>query len=573
MQNHKLGAVVLGTAIFLFSNVYSMNAQSLEDTADNTEALIEHLLKKGEISQKRAMELKEQYGQRKIDLFLDENAVGPKSSGVGGTETPKLSPGMTESETEIVHVPPLAKEERVKGEEADLRHDLERLEKKLDRLSNEVAERDQSIEERVEAVEIKENTDILSRLEKSSWAERITWSGDLRVRYEGIFYNEDNADLLDPADPSKILNTHKDRHRGRYRARLGLMARLLDGGDANVGEVTAGFRLASGNDGNPLSTNDTFGDYQNKDNLLIDRAYINWAYVPVTPGWWKIPALSITAGRMPNPWFTATNLVWDVDLNFEGVAVKLFDDPRKSRKWSGYITLGGFGIQEEKFSSDDKWLYGAQLGTKFRPTDTLFGTIALSYCDYANIEGVVNDPERPGEFDFTAPIFQQKGNTLIDIDPTADIKTALAADYNLVNLTLRGEYTGFHPVIVSLMGDIVYNVGFDREAVTQKTDAENMSEDILGYQFGFEIGHSKIREHGQWKTAMYYRYLESDAVLDAYTDSDFHDGGTNTKGWIFSFDWGVYKNTWLAFKYLSADEIDGPSLAIDVLQVDVNVRF
>jgi hypothetical protein len=62
-------------------------------------------------------------------------------------------------------------------------------------------------------------------------------------------------------------------------------------------------------------------------------------------------------------------------------------------------------------------------------------------------------------------------------------------------------------------------------------------------------------------------------VVDAFTDPDFHLGGTNAKGWVLGTDLGLLKNTWLTVRWLTADEISGPPLAIDVLQVDVNARF
>ena len=65
----------------------------------------------------------------------------------------------------------------------------------------------------------------------------------------------------------------------------------------------------------------------------------------------------------------------------------------------------------------------------------------------------------------------------------------------------------------------------------------------------------------------------TDAVLDAFTDSDFHLGGTDTKGYILGGSFGIDKNTWFTMRWLSADPIDGPPLSIDVLQADLNARF
>jgi len=76
-------------------------------------------------------------------------------------------------------------------------------------------------------------------------------------------------------------------------------------------------------------------------------------------------------------------------------------------------------------------------------------------------------------------------------------------------------------------------------------------------------------------------------VLDSFTDSDFHAGGTDAEGWLLGGYYGLSSNLWLRVRWLSADEIDGAPagfvqdgepvtfepLAIDVLQVDLNAKF
>ena len=66
---------------------------------------------------------------------------------------------------------------------------------------------------------------------------------------------------------------------------------------------------------------------------------------------------------------------------------------------------------------------------------------------------------------------------------------------------------------------------------------------------------------------------EADAVLDAFTDSDFHLGGTNNKGFILGAQYGLGKNTWLSARWLSSNEIRGLPLSIDVFQLYFNAKF
>ena len=55
--------------------------------------------------------------------------------------------------------------------------------------------------------------------------------------------------------------------------------------------------------------------------------------------------------------------------------------------------------------------------------------------------------------------------------------------------------------------------------------------------------------------------------------SDFHLGGTDTKGFFIGGSYGLDKNTWLNLRWMSADSISGPPLGIDVLQLDLYAKF
>jgi len=78
---------------------------------------------------------------------------------------------------------------------------------------------------------------------------------------------------------------------------------------------------------------------------------------------------------------------------------------------------------------------------------------------------------------------------------------------------------------------------------------------------------------GAWRAFVGYRYVEADAVLDAFTDSDFHLGGTDAKGYFLGADYGFTPRVFGRLRYLSANEIDGAPLGIDVLQLDLNAQF
>jgi len=98
-------------------------------------------------------------------------------------------------------------------------------------------------------------------------------------------------------------------------------------------------------------------------------------------------------------------------------------------------------------------------------------------------------------------------------------------------------------------------------------------EDTTGYLAGITVGTPKIVKFPDWQIITYYEYLGADAALDAFTDSHFHGGGTNAKGWVLGGEVGLLKNTWLRVRWYSTDQISGPPLSIDTLLVDMNGRF
>jgi hypothetical protein len=87
------------------------------------------------------------------------------------------------------------------------------------------------------------------------------------------------------------------------------------------------------------------------------------------------------------------------------------------------------------------------------------------------------------------------------------------------------------------------------------------------------IGNREIRRFGDWNAHIGYKYLESDATLDAFTDPDFGLGGTNLKGYFLGGNVGLSDNVWASLRWMSANNIGGTPYAVDVLMVDLNAKF
>jgi len=398
------------------------------------------------------------------------------------------------------------------------------------------------------------------------WIDRLKWEGDIRLRYQADLFGDANeipeAFRLIGQD---IGNTQEDRHRERMRLRLGLNANVVSG-------VDAGIRISTGNTSDPVSTNQTLGTTGNKYSLVLDRAFLK-----LTP----LEALTISGGRIPNPFFS-TDLVWDDDLNFEGVAATFRPWPNAERVWRPFVTAGAFPLQEIDENgidvrAKDKWLFGIQGGAEWAPSQTTRIKAGASYYDYRNIAGIRNPTPDDRFYDKTAPQSRQKGNTLFDIDadPSDSVQVwALAPDYRIANLTLVADFAQFDPIHVTGSVDWARNVGFDEAEVrTRATQYVDYDLGADGYQVKLTVGHPTVNDFEKWQVFVGYRYLETDAVLDAFTDSDFHLGGTNAKGFFVGGSYGLYKNTWLAARWMSADEVTGLPLSIDVFQLDLNARF
>lgn len=401
-----------------------------------------------------------------------------------------------------------------------------------------------------------------------AWVQGLKWEGDIRVRYQtDRFANANALPVFFTTNGQNVSNSTEQRDRARLRARLGLLAQVTPG-------ISAGFRLTTGNTLDPVSTNQTLGTYENKYSLVFDRAYLK-----LDP--WQ--AFTASAGRIPNPYFS-TDLVWDDDLNFEGVSASLRMPESSLDAFRPFITAGAYSLQEFEKSdtqlSKNKWFWGAQGGFEWRKSNETRFKLGLAYYDFNNVKGIANPngaPDPGGPYQNTAPLYRQKGNSVFNINQfnanASSTIYALAPDFKYVNLTGSLDLAHFNPVHVILTGDYVKNIGYDQAEISARTGLTDTKPEITGWQGRLTVGMPSIRDLNDWQIFGGYRYVQRDAVLDAFTDSDFHLGGTNAKGFFIGGSYGLDKNTWLSLRWLSADQISGLPLAIDVLQLDLNAKF
>ncbi len=445
------------------------------------------------------------------------------------------------------------------------------------------------------------------------WVNRFKLSGDIRLREQSSFMASDNPSSINGSPPyldyqanngnlanlgTFPVNTTNGRSVGRERVRLGIDAKITDG-------VEASMRLATGNISNPISTNQGMGTYGGRYQFNLDRAFLRYNAVDDNHFNW----LTVMGGRTPNPFFTGgSEVVWDEDLSFEGImgTVRhnlLSDDLSSAMGGKGptiFGTAGMFPLQSSTgLSTRDKWLFGGQAGLDwgFDNQDSL--KLGAAYFDYRNVTAKI-DPAfiNPSispisaaaasqEATQSAPQFMQNGNTLTQINSAGLF--GLASNYRILNFNALYDLALFSPHHLKFSADYAKNIGFNANDILSRyplgissvggTGNPLSSAGTYAWQVRADLGWPKFDVAGHWSVFSLYKYVGSDAVLDAYTDSDFHQGGTgnlggtNVKGWVVGGNYGLMKNVWLTGKWLSGNMIMGPNYGIDMMQLDINTHF
>ncbi len=411
------------------------------------------------------------------------------------------------------------------------------------------------------------------------WLTRIRTFGDVTLRAQGDYFASHNqldywldynsinaAGGIANAGEAAFLNVSEDQDRLRVRARLGIEATISSW-------LTADIHLATGTLTDPVSQWQTLGQGGSRYPIGFDWIFLRAEEKTAS----QFPWLTVTGGRMPDPFLTPTNLIYYQDLAFEGVAATErvgFGDGSAGQS-NVFATIGAFPLQQIEFANaDSKWLLGGQLGVSLRGGTDQKLTLAGAYYDYLHVTGVMNTTDS-AFYNFTAPEYIQFGNTYWPIsnnptNPNVNL-FALAAHFKLENFALKYEL----PIGSRSLGlnwDWVRNVGYNVNDVFALTGISQAKRNV-GSQEELTFGDPVVAAPGHWRALVGYRYLERDAVIDGFTDSDFHLGGTNARGYYIAGEVGVAPGTYLRVKYWSSDIIDGAPYGEDTVQIDINSRF
>lgn len=408
------------------------------------------------------------------------------------------------------------------------------------------------------------------RLGMPEWIDHVSFHGDLRLRGQEDSFDGGNADFEvlsdDPLRAMNLENSSEERRRWRVRARLAADVKVNDW-------LTGGIQFVTGLPNTPVTPNQTEGIAQGKYQFTLDRVFLKAQVAP----WFNV-----TGGRFENP-FVYTDILWDPDLAFDGFVAKF--TPALSERLSNFTTIGAFPVEEVQSSSTnkakDKWLYSLQTGINWAATPKTNVKVAFAYHDFKNVEGQLNSVGL-NDFRNTAPLFRQRGNNTFDINSNnagSDPLYGIASKFELINFLAQVDVLQFDPVHLTFTADYVKNIGFDRDDILRRT-GNLYAQETDAYNFRMDLGHNsfngpftRLIKANEWQVSLGYKYIEADAVLDAFNDSNFRLGGTDTKGWYVFGNYAIDKNAWLSARYMSADTVSGKPFSVDVLLFDLNARF
>ena len=339
---------------------------------------------------------------------------------------------------------------------------------------------------------------------KIAWAAKTQFKGDVRVRQETI--NIDGQ------------TNSQDKDRQRIRARLGAYTEINP-------QVSTGIRIATGGSSDARSTNQDLDGYFVKKDLWLDLGYIDYAPTAVKN-------LHVIGGKMLQPWVSMGDVIWDGDINPEGLATT-YSIPLggKSELFgsAGYYTLKDNIDGEGTQFRHDLSMTAGQLGAKFAPTDNLKVTVGGSVYAFDN--------------DKDSAALRVNGNTT-----------------NQFRL-----YEGFGQVDISGLGLPLALYG--QYVVNNDSTDDQDTAWLAGVKtkvFGFGLDYN-------------YRDTQRNAVVGAFTDSDFANGTTGSRGHKIKVGYEIDKNfsvgaTYFLTKadYAVASQRDADA---NTLQLDVEAKF
>lgn len=413
------------------------------------------------------------------------------------------------------------------------------------------------------------------------WLDRVSFSGDVRMRGEAQQFSSSNTPLLldinainedggyTTMDILPLRSTLQDRYRARVRARFAVDFKITD-------QVEAGVRFVTGNPNDPVSPNQTLTGNFDKFQVGFDRVFIRARPFAANS---LLGESSLIFGKFDNPFFT-TEMAFDRDLQFNGVAATLnaevIDDAVDV-----FATAGAFPLEEFDFTGNDKYLFGGQIGVAARPTDGVRLKLGASLFEFSKVQGQYNTIGLR-DMDYTAASRVQFGNSLFNIrrdgGAVNTVLFGLASKYRVGMITARGEFDVNSSLVAAVDMEGIKNFAFDRQDLIDRMVPGSSGD--MGWHGRVSIGYPEMSVRNAWELSMGYRHLEADSTLDLFVDSDF-GLGTDQEGFVIRGSWALAKDMWVEGSWFSARTLDlvdatgaiAPPVDTDTFMFDLNVRF
>ena len=419
--------------------------------------------------------------------------------------------------------------------------------------------REKGVITKEEAAELKESKAAASTASASAgaaalpeWLSKFTPFGDVRLRNESFFRKDD-----------------PDRVRQRLRLRFGAKVKVND-------ETELGFRLASGSDGELISNNQTFDDTFQFKNFSITNAYIKVA--PAKSFGWARPYFHVWGGKFDIPLYnppTPTGLVFDRDLAPEGGFESLRLVESTDGVLRGLFLNFGQWVFEESSRTGDSAIFAFQGATSLALTDGVLWNLGVGDYHVQKASTIAVAKGRNSTIVLSNAVRLSDGSI---IGGRAIDATRLGEDADGEPLTIRGYVSDFN--LVNAGTDLAISTGLPKWPLKVFFDyvvnTEAIGGEDTGYEGGFQIGADK--DPGDFAFIYAWEHLETDAVISAFTESDFGpDGGTNSEGHILRVNYVLLKNlalTSTAYITEPIDEVEGRNPETSYRwQVDVTAKF
>ncbi len=313
-----------------------------------------------------------------------------------------------------------------------------------------------------------------------------------------------------------------ERYRTRFRFRIGFTTLINE-------NVTLGFNFASGS-GDPRSTNVTLGDSEAKKDFNIDSVYFVYKFSDRLVIWGG-KYLSIKKAL-----FRPTDLLWDSDITPEGLGFMY--KTRLTGNTGVFFNASYMVLDEYKASGADPFLYFVQPGLQFH---------------------LGNAKVKAGVAFYQA--VHVKGNVFAYSSGTNTLENGvLKYNYSVLNPSFEAKWKVNNSYVE-------YFKFFAEYVVNTKVD-----NDDTGYELGIGFGR-KLKSKGDFAVKLNYRYLEKDAWLDIFPDSDAFSGETGVKGAELEIKYSLGKNTYLTLDVYDMKKIDDSQSKQKVVQFDINFKF